>query len=316
MIKKTLYFGNPTYLSLHNNQLVIRLLPRKSINEDINPDESFPGQTRTIPIEDIGVILLDHRQITITQPVITALLGNNSALITCDHRGLPVGLMLPLFGNTTQSETFQFQIEASLPLKKQLWQQTIQAKIQNQAQLLNELNPKAEIANMLAWAKNVRSGDPDNLEGRAAAYYWKNIFKPIPDIPTFTRDRNGKPPNHFLNFGYTILRGLVARALVCGGLLPTLGIHHHNRYNAYCLADDIMEPYRPYVDRLVYTMVCDTAITESLTRDHKAKLLTIPTLEVIINNKHRPLMVAVGETISSLKKCMTGEQRKLAFPNL
>lgn len=247
MIKRTLYFGNPAYLSLKDCQLVVRM--PEIIKADL-PELFETKTTRTIPIEDIGVVVLDNRQITITQGLLDALLENNCALITCDKSRMPVGLMLPLCGNTTQNERFRTQIDASLPLKKQLWQQTVQAKIKNQAALLHERG--VVVSNMLIWSDKVKSGDSDNLEARAAAYYWKNIF---PFIDDFTRGRDGIPPNNLLNYGYAILRAVIARALVSSGLLPTLGIHHHNRYNAYCLADDIMEPYRPYVDRLVLDII-------------------------------------------------------------
>ncbi|MBQ8224089.1 MAG: type II CRISPR-associated endonuclease Cas1 [Bacteroides sp.] len=310
MIKKTLYFGNPAYLSLRNNQLVIKL-PEVEKSEALT--ESFKKQAEvTKPIEDIGVVVLDNKQITITSGAMEALLENNCALITCDSRSMPVGLMLPLYGNTTQNERFRYQLDASLPLKKQLWQQTIQAKISNQASVLNECRHE-EVRCMYAWAKNVRSGDPDNLEGRAAAYYWKCLFGQ--HISGFTRDRDGVPPNNLLNYGYAILRAVVARALVSSGLLPTLGIHHHNRYNAYCLADDIMEPYRPYVDELIYRLVKSKGLpTGKLTRDWKAELLVIPTLDVIISGKRSPLMVAVGQTTASLYKCFSGELRKVTYP--
>ena len=310
MIKKTLYFGNPAYLSLRNEQLVIKLPEVEKC--DSMPD-SFKKQTEvTKPIEDIGVVVLDNKQITITSGAMEALLENNCALIICDSRSMPVGLMLPLYGNTTQNERFRHQLDASLPLKKQLWQQTIQMKINNQASVLQTCRDE-EVGCMRAWAKDVRSGDPDNLEGRAAAYYWKYLFGQ--HIEGFTRDRDGVPPNNLLNYGYAILRAVVARGLVTSGLLPTLGIHHHNRYNAYCLADDIMEPYRPYVDELVYRLVKNKGLpTDGLTRDWKAELLVIPTLDVIISGKRSPLMIAVGQTTASLYKCFSGELRKVAYP--
>ena len=309
MIKRTLCFSNPAYLSLKNAQLVIKLpeVEKADVVELIKAEA-----VRTIPIEDIGVVVLDNRQITITQGLVEALLENNCAIITCDNAHLPVGLMLPLCGNTTQSERFRLQIDASLPLKKQLWQQTVQCKIRNQAAVLQNTR-NAIVKNMLAWAGEVKSGDSDNLEGRAAAYYWRNLFS---DILGFTRDRNGLPPNNLLNYGYAILRAVVARALVGSGLLPTLGIHHHNRYNAYCLADDIMEPYRPYVDALVCRLVSDGHITEELTTELKRELLQIPTLDVVINGKRSPLMVAVGQTTASLYRCFSGEQRKIAYPEM
>ncbi|MGM9746526.1 MAG: type II CRISPR-associated endonuclease Cas1 [Paludibacteraceae bacterium] len=309
MIKRTLCFSNPAYLSLKNAQLVIKLpeVEKADVAELIKAEA-----VRTIPIEDIGVVVLDNRQITITQGLAEALLENNCAIITCDSAHLPVGLMLPLCGNTTQSERFRAQIDASLPLKKQLWQQTVQCKIRNQAAVLQNTR-NAIVKNMLVWAGDVKSGDSDNLEGRAAAYYWRNLF---PDILGFTRDREGVPPNNLLNYGYAILRAVVARALVGSGLLPTLGIHHHNRYNAYCLADDIMEPYRPYVDALVCRLVADGHLTEELTVELKRELLQIPTLDVVINGKRSPLMVAVGQTTASLYRCFSGEQRKIVYPEM
>ena len=310
MIKKTLYFGNPAYLSLRNNQMVIKL-PEVEKNDTL--PESFKKQAEvTKSIEDIGVVVIDHKQITITSGLMEALLENNCALITCDSRSMPVGLMLPLYGNTTQNERFRHQIDASVPLKKQLWQQTIQCKINNQASVLHDLRDE-EVRCMRVWAKDVRSGDAENMEGRAAAYYWKYLFGQ--HIEGFTRDRDGVPPNNLLNYGYAILRAVIARALVTSGLLPTLGIHHHNRYNAYCLADDIMEPYRPYVDELVYKLVKNRGLpTDGLTREWKAELLAIPTLDVIISGKRSPLMVAAGQTTSSLYKCFSGELRKIVYP--
>lgn len=308
MIKKTLYFGNPTYLSLRNGQLVIKL---PEVEHSASLPEVIKQQADiTRAIEDIGVVVLDHKQITITSGCMEALLENNCALITCDSKSMPVGLMLPLYGNTTQNERFRKQLEASLPLKKQLWQQTIQAKIRNQAMVLVGCREE-EVKCMHVWANNVRSGDPDNLEARAAAFYWKTLFA---DVEGFTRDREGIPPNNLLNYGYAILRAVVARGLVISGLLPTLGIHHHNRYNAYCLADDIMEPYRPYVDRLVYSLYKRRENNLNLDKEMKAALLTIPTLEVNIESKRSPLMVAVGQTTASLYKCFNGELRQIRYP--
>ena len=304
MIKRTLYFGNPSYLSLRNAQLVLRL-PEVS-NNDTLPDTFKKEAERTIPIEDIGVVVLDHSQITITQGLLEALLENNCAIITCDKSRLPVGLILPLCGNTTQNERFRDQLNASLPLKKQLWQQTVQQKIANQAAILESQGIIAK--NMRAWVGEVRSGDIDNMEARAAAYYWSSIF---PHLDSFRRDRDGDPPNNLLNYGYAILRAVVARSLVISGLLPTLGIHHHNRYNAYCLADDVMEPYRPYVDGLVCEIMESGKDYSMLTTELKAKLLSLPVVEVGIQGRRSPLMVAVAQTTASLYKCFNGELRKL-----
>ena len=309
MIKRTLYFGNPAYLSLSNEQLIIKL---PEVEKADVPLLLKKEAVRSIPIEDIGIVILDHIQITITHGVMEALLENNVALITCNSQHLPVGLLLPMEGNTTQSERYRYQIDASLPLKKQLWQQTVAYKIANQAYVL-EKTKGVVVKNMRVWAGDVKSGDSDNLEARAAAYYWANLFG---EIDGFRRDREGIPPNNLLNYGYAILRAVVARALVSSGLLPTLGIHHRNKYNAYCLADDVMEPYRPYVDRLVREIVDSGTDFSVLTQDIKIKLLSIPTIEVMINDKRSPLMVAVSTTTASLFKCYAGESRKIIYPNM
>lgn len=307
MIKKTLYFGNPTYLSLRNGQIVIKL-PEVENSDSLS--ETFKQSTEvTRPIEDIGIVVLDHRRITITTGLMEALLENTCAVITCDSRSMPHGLVLPLSGNTLQSERFRHQIDASLPLKKQLWQQTIKAKIENQADVL-EACIHSGVKCMKIWAGEVKSGDTNNIEARAAAYYWRNMF---PNVENFTREREGVPPNNLLNYGYAILRAVVARALVISGMLPTLGIHHHNRYNAYCLADDIMEPYRPFVDELVFNMF-QTYNCDELTKEIKAKMLSVPTLDVHIGGSRSPLMVAVSQTTASLYKCFKGESRQILYP--
>ncbi len=310
MIKRTLCFNNPAYLSLKNRQLVIKL--------DFADNPTLTQEMRntavtTVPIEDIGIVILDNQQITITQAVLNALLENNCAVITCDSRHMPSGLQMPLESNTLQSERFQDQIDVSLPLKKQLWQQTVQQKIYNQAMVLHETNGTT-VKNMLAWVGDVKSGDSDNLEARAAAYYWRNLF---PDIGDFSRDRDGIPPNNLLNYGYAILRAVIARSLVGSGLLPTLGIHHHNRYNAYCLADDIMEPYRPFVDKLVVDLSEKLGhYPEELTPALKRELLVIPVIDVTIGNQRSPLMIAASQTTSSLCKCFSGELRKISYPKM
>jgi CRISP-associated protein Cas1 len=303
MIKRTLYFGNPAYLHCHNEQLEIEM-----------PDAGvLPEKDRktTIPIEDIGVIILDESRVTITHHLMHKLLENNVALITCDDKHMPLGLMLNLNGNTTQQEKFEAQLEASLPLKKQLWAQTIEAKISNQAAVLKKQGKKSD--NMLYWVSEVKSGDSENHEARAAAYYWQNLF---PDDMFFRRDPEGVEPNSFLNYGYAILRAITARSLVGSGLLPTLGIHHRNRYNAYCLADDIMEPYRQYVDMIVLDIVEKNPGLQELNKETKAKLLSVPTVDVIIAGQQSPLMIAMQQTTASLAKCFLGESRKISYPEI
>jgi len=301
MIKRTLHFSNPAYLSLQQNQLCIDLPHLKSLGEK--------ESKKTIPIEDIGIIILENQQITITHGCIAALLDNNAAIITCNQSRHPTGMMLPIDGHNTQSERFRYQIDASQPLKKQLWQQTVQAKILNQAAILFDRDVPCK--NMVHWAKSVRSGDPDNYEGRAAAYYWKNVF---PKKIDFFRGRAGDPPNNLLNYGYAILRAIVARGLVCSGLLPTLGIHHRNKYNAYCLADDIMEPYRPYVDEIVLAIIDRGENFLELGSDIKTQLLGIATVDVQFEKSKSPLMVGLQSTTSSLAKCYEGTLRRINYP--
>lgn len=298
MIKRTLMFSNPAYLSHKNSQLVI----------------SFPDKEqddRTVPIEDIGVVVLENQQITISHGCIAALLQNNVALVSCDASHMPTGLILPLDGGSTQTERFRFQIEASVPLKKQLWQQTIQQKIYNQARVLEDIGIDA--VNMFRWSKSVKSGDPDNYEGRAAAYYWQNIFSRYFE---FNRHRAGEPPNNLLNYGYAILRAIVARSLVSSGLLPTLGIFHRNKYNAYCLADDIMEPYRPFVDRIVYNIVSEGIAFQELDTALKTRLLQLPQVDVQFDDMTSPLMVGMSRTTASLARCFEGVSRKINYPIL
>ena len=311
MIKRTLYFGNPAYLSMTNAQMVIKI---PEVESSPNVCEVIKKESvRTIPIEDLGVVILDHKRITITQGLLEALLANNCAIITCDSTHMPSGLMLPLESNTLQSERFQSQVNASKPLRKQLWQQTVQAKITNQAAMLAKLVPDATTSNMNAWVSEVRSDDATNLEARAAAYYWKCFF---PEVEQFVRHRELDCPNNYLNYGYAILRGVIARALVGSGLMPTLGIHHHNRYNAYCLADDIMEPYRPFVDEMVKSIIREYGIIEDLPINVKRTLLQIPTIDVVIEGKRRPLMVAASVTTASLAKCFAGELKNISYPKV
>lgn len=293
MIKRVLCFENPARLSLKLAQMVVEL-------QDV---------TRTLPIEDIGVVILDHKQITITHALIDALLANNVAIVTSNDKHLPVGLMLPLDGNTLQSERFRAQIDASEPLKKQMWQQTVVAKILGQAHVLG--TQLIEHNNMLKWAKDVRSGDTDNMEARAAAFYWRNMF----EKDAFIRDPQGLPPNNLLNYGYSIVRAMMARALVGAGLLPTLGIHHHSRYDAYCLADDIMEPYRPFVDMKVLEMWKNGGITSDISSEQKRQLLGVTTMDVNISGHRSPMMLAIQTTAQSVQKCFSGEARKIIYPD-
>ena len=300
MIKRTLFFGNPVYLSTKNEQIIIAY-----------PDKE--QESKTVAIEDIGVIVLESQQITITNGLLEKLTYNNVALINCDQQHMPIGLLMPLNGHTEQSERFKNQIEASQPLKKNLWQQTISAKIDNQAGLLKEKG--IPMRKMELWAKEVTSGDALNHESRAAVYYWESLSSILcQNKGTFTRGQKGMPPNNLLNYGYAILRAITARAIVSSGMLPTLGIFHRNKYNAYCLADDIMEPYRPYVDLIVCNIVETIENIEELTIDMKKQLLQIATIDVVIDGKKSPLMVAMSRTTNSLYQCFEGSSRKILYP--
>ena len=300
MIKRVVTIINPAYLSLKNSQMIVRV--------------TKPGEeetTASVPIEDMGVLVMEHLQITITQALMAALVENNVAIITCNEQHMPVGLYLPLDGHNLQTERFREQLNASEPLRKQLWQQTVQQKIRNQAALLSKRG--LDCKNMAKWVQDVHSGDATNIEGRAAVFYWKNVF---PSIPDFVRGQEEAPPNNLLNYGYAIVRAMVARALVASGLLPTLGIFHHNRYNAYCLADDIMEPYRPYVDEVVLGMLNWTIPYDKLTELHKKELLSLPVTEVVIEGHRSPMQLAILRTAQSLQQCFAGELRKIVYPTM
>ena len=309
MIKRTIFIGSDAYLHTRQKQLWIEFTDKEK-------------EPVSIPIEDIGVIVLEAYQLSLSLKLLSRLLDNNVAVITCDDRKMPQGMLLNLDGNHVQQERFRTQIASSQPLKKQLWAQTVKQKIHNQGRLLVKLGLiekayKNMPRNMLEWEQSVRSGDPDNYEGRAAAYYWRTIFKN--KIPDFTRYRGGNPPNNLLNYGYAILRAVTARSLTASGLLPTLGIHHRNKYNAYALADDIMEPYRPYVDELVFEIVKEyTHSIEELpvNKQHKAILLQLPAIDVIIDGEKSPLMNAMQRTTASLYQCFAGAQRKILYPEI
>jgi CRISPR-associated protein Cas1 len=295
MIKRTILLESKAYLSTKNEQLII----------------TYPNEERTsvsVPIEDLGLVLIEHRQITLTSVLLEKLMEAKVAVINCNSQHMPSGQLLPYVGHTEQSERYRWQIEASLPLKKNLWQQTISQKILNQGTLLGNNGIPNE--NMAHWAKSVTSGDTQNHEARAAAYFWKHLFGTM----DFKRDREGEAPNNLLNYGYAILRAITARAIVSSGLLPSLGIHHKSKYNAFCLADDLMEPYRPFVDAGVLELVNNDEDISTLNRGHKKALLAIPVLNVFIDGKTSPLMLAMSRTTNSLVECFKGERRKILVP--
>jgi CRISPR-associated protein Cas1 len=294
MIKRTLYFSNPYYLHSKYNQLVI------------STDDS---SDQTIPMEDIGHIVIDHYQIKITPRCITDLMNENVVIVWCDEKHLPTAYTAAIEGNHIQNQIFRGQIEASKPSYKSAWQMIIKAKLKNQATALNFIGQNSDP--LIRYSKNVKSGDPDNLEGQGAKYYWTKIYSPY--IESFTRERYGSPPNNALNYGYAILRAVVARCLIGSGLHPTIGINHANKYNPYCLADDVMEPFRPWVDLTVYKLLSDYTISEVST-EIKQKLLEIPYLDCKWKNKKQPLMIAVQAVTATLARYFLNKRKKIQFP--
>lgn len=297
MLKRTLLFENKASLTLKNLQLCIRTDVKES----------------TIPIEDIGFLVLDHPEIYLSIPAMNYLIENNASIIICGKNHLPNGLFMNLNSHHIQQELFRNQIEASLPLKKQLWQQTIIEKIKNQGQLLEKITKSSNSFDFLA--SKVLSGDSSNMEGVAAQNYWKNFPLPSLEKDGIKRERYGDYPNNFLNYGYAILRAATARALSGSGLLNTLGIHHKNKYNAFALADDIMEPFRPIVDEKVFEIMQHYEEQE-LNTAIKAELLQVLTRTVYFKEEKSPLMVALQKTASSLQQCYTGDRKKIKYPKL
>lgn len=294
MITRTIYIGNPAYLKLKDEQMYIL-------------EPSSQETKGKVSIEDLGLLMLDHFQITLTHQLIQKLMEHNVVVISCDISHLPHGIMLPIYGHSEHSQKIKFQIEASEPLKKQLWKQTVECKIENQIAALKRFGNYFDP--MLDYVSKVKSGDTSNREGIAAQHYWKYLIH-----PDFLRDRFGDYPNSFFNFGYAVLRSIVARAIVETGLLPVLGIFHKNKYNPYCLADDLMEPYRPIVDILVMEWIQKNIEKEEINQDFKVHLLKIATKDVWIDGVKRPLLVGVKMTTTSLYKCYTGEKRQIAYP--
>lgn len=292
MLKKAILIENKSAISTKHNQLVIENELRKGV----------------IPIEDIGFLVIDHQETYMSLPAMNALIDNNAAVIICGRNHLPNGLFLNLNSHHIQQELFKNQIEASGPLKKQLWQQTIIEKIKNQGILLEKITGKKNQFEFLA--SKVLSGDTSNMEGVAAQHYWKSFFE-----QEFKRERFGDYPNNFLNYGYALLRAATARALSGSGLLNTLGIHHKSKYNAFALADDIMEPFRPMVDQKVYELM-QTYEEQELNTVLKAALLEVLTQTVYFKEEKSPLMVALQKTASSLQQCYSGDRKKIKYPKL
>lgn len=293
MIKQTLFFTTPVSLSLKYNQIEIRC---KDVEEVI-----------TRPIEDVGVVIVENQMVHFTVPLLNALADNNVAVIFCNAQCMPNTMLMPLESNAIQQEVYRFQIEASLPTKKRIWKEIIEYKIRNQATLLDMLGRDGNI--LKPYYMNVLSGDSDNREGLAAKIYWQQMYgRP------FNRDRNGEAPNSLLNYGYAILRAAVARALLGSGLFPAFGMFHRNRYNAFPLADDVMEPYRPFVDYTVYR-IFERSPEACLDKETKQSLVRVLFADVKMKNQIRPLQVALSMTTASLVRALKDKKESIIYPS-
>jgi len=294
MIKRTLVFSSPSVLSLKNAQLVIAM-------------KEHPDEKRTVPIEDIGVVMIENPMVSVTIPLLNALSDDNVAVVICDHRGMPNAMLQNLETNNCQGEVLRTQLAVGEVMRKQLWKQLVEAKIHNQARLLTKLGYNGDV--LKPYYSNVKSGDADNREGIAARIYWSELFG-----SGFVRDRNLPGANTLLNYGYSVLRAAVARALMSSGLLPALGLFHHNRSNAFPLADDMMEPFRPFVDEVVYDLVLHGR--EGLTQETKGALLQVLCSDTCYAKTTRPLSIGLSMTMASLVKCYAKEQTLLSLPVL
>lgn len=298
MIGSTLYFANPTSLSIENNQLKIEVKNKNIL--------------RKIPTEDIACLIFDNPQISITTYATNFLLAHKAIIVYCDEKHLPSGLLLPFYGHHLPNARARKQLELTKKLQGKLWKYTVQRKIENQAIHLGFVQKNNRP--LKRWQKEVLTQDSSNVEGKAARYYWGKLFE---ELGNFKRERYGLPPNNLLNFGYTILRSMTCRAIISAGLLPVLGIHHHNQYNPFCLADDLMEPYRPFVDQLVYKIIQkDGEIPTVLEKSHKSILLSINYMDISMNKKMMPLMLALERTCYSLVEVFENKRTKICYPTI
>ncbi|MCX7703767.1 MAG: type II CRISPR-associated endonuclease Cas1 [Planctomycetota bacterium] len=284
------------HLSFRNSLLVIRR----------NEEEEV-----TLPLAELAVLLVSNPQVTYTHSVLAGVASAGAVLIVCNEKHLPSAMMLPLSANFLQTERFAQQASAPLPLKKRLWQQIVRAKVRSQANLLKKLY--SDDGGLSALIPLVKSGDKTNIEARASRKYWAMIFQDS----EFQRDYDSvEGQNVFLNYGYAVLRAIIARAICAAGLHPSLGLHHHNRYNPFCLADDIMEPFRPIVDEIVVQLVQEGKADCPLNREIKSALIQPLLRRFTIEGEQRSLFDIAFRTVTSLVKAFAGETDKLVFPEL
>jgi CRISP-associated protein Cas1 len=294
VIRKTVEIATAgTRLSVAHRQLVIE-----------RPDE----EKRTLPCEDIGVLVVDHPQTSYTHAVFTTLLEQGAAILLCSASHLPAGLILPFDAHTTQTGRHRAQAECGDGVKNRAWQIIVAAKLRQQATVLSHYTDGD--AGLAEIARRVRSGDPDNLEAMGAQRYWPRLLG-----VDFRRLRDGPPPNNLLNYGYAVVRAAIARAIAAAGLIPTLGIHHRNRGNPFCLADDLMEPYRPYVDWRVKEFIRGTDVPKDLDRPAKAAVLSLFNETVIVGGRRSPLLLAIHASAASLCRMLTENGKELVLPD-
>lgn len=294
MIKRIIEIGNPARLSLKNQQMVI-------------DRDGF--ELATVPIEDMGVLILDHPQVSHSHGLLSACSENNVAVIICNGKHLPVAVLAPLEGNSLHTKTIARQVQITEPTRKQLWKAIVQAKIRAQAKALDYA--AADSHPLHTYASRVKSGDPDNIEAQAARIYWHKLFG-----KEFRRDYESPGINVLLNYGYAVMRAAVARAIVATGLHPSLGLHHHNQYNSFCLADDLMEPLRPIVDIKIYEILKNCQTIPELTKETKRSLLEILSSACSIDNRQLPFMVSLHYYAASIRKVVCGEEKRVEFPEI
>ena len=294
MLKRTLYITSAVRLTMKNRQLLCT-------------DKDDGTEIGSVPVEDLGCIIVENQRATLTVPLMNALAENNTAVVLCNDRTMPTSMLVSLDANNTQSEIHRAQRKASEPLKKNLWAQIVVSKIKNQASLLDKIGKDGTI--LKPYYSNVKSGDSDNREGAAARVYWREIFG-----EGFNREREGECPNHFLNYGYSILRAATVRSLLGSGLFPGDGLFHRNRYNAMPLADDMMEPFRPYVDEIVYELFYSGE--RELSRDVKTRLASVLSTDTLVGKTTHPLSIGLTLATASLGKIILGERKMLSLPKL
>jgi CRISPR-associated protein Cas1 len=291
-------------LEISESPCRLRVEHRQLVIERSDERELF---AYTVPLDDIAVLVVAHPQVTYTQAVLAELSERGAAFVTCNRNRMPVGLLIPLDGNSVQTERFHRQLQMKQPQKKRLWQQIVRAKIAMQAAMLKSVHD--EDFGLTALVNQVRSGDPSNVEARAARKYWPALFG-----KEFRRDTDGEGQNRFLNYGYAVLRAATARAVCAAGLHPSLGLHHHNKYNSWCLADDVMEPFRPVVDRVVFDLVSRSGPDAAMDQRVRAELIRAILSHVWLQERIRSVIDALAVTASSLAKAITESDTQLVLP--